>query len=62
VGLFNRGIEAARVTALWSDLGVSGRQAVRDLWRRQDLGNFDREFTATVPAHGAVLVQMRASR
>lgn len=37
-GLFNRGLEEATVTAKWSDLGITGRLAVRDLWRSRDLG------------------------
>jgi alpha-galactosidase len=58
VGLFNRGIEAAAVTAKWSDIGVSGKQPVRDLWRRKNLPDSDGAFTATVPAHGTVLVKV----
>jgi alpha-galactosidase len=58
VGLFNRGIESATVTARWSDIGVQGRQPVRDLWRRKNLGEFDGSFTATVAPHGVVLVKI----
>ena len=52
VGLFNRGEAEAAVAAKWSDLGLSGPRAVRDLWRQavKDLGMFDGEFKATVPA------------
>ena len=31
---------------------------VRDLWRQQDLGVFAGQFSASVPAHGVVLVKM----
>jgi len=58
VGLFNRGDDEGPVTAKWSDLGISGRQTVRDLWRQKDVGQFDTEFTATVPSHGVVLVKI----
>jgi alpha-galactosidase len=58
VGLFNRGLQAAPVTARWTDIGVTGPQRVTDLWRQKDLGTFEGAFTATVPAHGAVLVRM----
>ena len=37
----------------------SGEPTVRDLWRQKDLGKFDNEFTATVPAHGVVLVKVQ---
>ena len=58
VGLFNRGIESAKVTAKWSDIGVTGRQAVRDLWQRKNLGEFDGAFSATVAPHGVVLIRV----
>lgn len=58
VGLFNRFVAGADVTVTWEQLGLSGPQPVRDLWRREDLGTFDGAFTATVPAHGAVLIKI----
>ena len=32
VGLFNRGLQPAKMTATWTELGLRGRQPVRDLW------------------------------
>lgn len=58
VGLFNRGPVKADVTARWSDLGLSGKQSVRDLWAQKDLGTADAAFTATVPGHGAKLIRI----
>src|ERR1019366_3407230 len=58
VGLFNRGDMAATVVAKWTDLGLNGTRAVRDLWRQKDLGHFKEEFKATVPRHGVVLVRV----
>ena len=58
VGLFNRGGDAAKVTAKWSDLGVSGSHAVRDLWDHKDLGKMADEFSANVPSHGVVMVKI----
>ncbi len=60
VGLFNRGEDAALVSAKWADLGVQGRQIVRDLWRQKDLGEYEGEFQAQVPRHGVVLLRLRA--
>ena len=40
VALFNRGLQAATVNARWSDIGVMGRQPVRDLWQQRDIGTF----------------------
>ena len=58
VGLCNRGEVPAEVVAKWSDLGVSGRQTVRDLWRQRDLGEFAGEFKASVPRHGVLLLRL----
>ena len=62
VGLFNRGNASAEVTAKWADLGVTGPQTVRDLWRQKDLGVFEREFSSTVGRHGVRLVRLWASK
>jgi alpha-galactosidase len=58
VGLFNRSRDEARVTAKWPDLGLTGKQLVRDLWRQKNLGRFAGKFEATIPRHGVVLVRM----
>jgi alpha-galactosidase len=59
VGLCNRGETKETITAKWSDIGVTGKKTVRDLWRQRDLGKFDGQFTATVPRHGVVLIRVR---
>jgi alpha-galactosidase len=58
VGLFNRGETETKITAYWSDLGISEKQKVRDIWRQKDLGRFSEKFTARVPGHGVVMVRM----
>ena len=58
VGLFNRGEMENPVIVKWSDLGLAGKQAVRDLWRQKDLGDFTDSFSAKVGRHGAVLVRI----
>jgi alpha-galactosidase len=58
VGLFNRGEGMAKVTARWSDIGVTGTHKLRDLWRRQDLGNMVDAYTAEVPSHGVALIKI----
>jgi alpha-galactosidase len=58
VGLFNRGEAAASITVKWSDLGVSGQQSVRDLWRQKNLGKFPDQFKTDVSRHGVVLVKV----
>ncbi|MGC8640254.1 MAG: NPCBM/NEW2 domain-containing protein [Isosphaeraceae bacterium] len=58
VGLFNLGEDEAPVQITWRDLGLTGSQKVRDLWRRKDLGTHDNSFTARVPRHGVVLIKV----
>ena len=61
VGLFNRGEFENSVTVKWSDLGISGKQIVRDLWRQQDAGAFADSFTVKVARHGVMLIRVRPS-
>lgn len=58
VGLFNRGEDDAVVTAKWTDLGLTGKCLVRDLWRQKDQGVSNDQFQATVPSHGVVLIKI----
>lgn len=58
VGLFNRGEGTVEVGATWADVGVSGKQAVRDLWRQKDVGVFEGRYVASVGRHGVVLVKL----
>ena len=41
-----------------SDLGISGRWGIRDLWRQKDLGAFDRRYTAPVARHGVLMLRL----
>lgn len=58
VALYNLSKESATVTAKWSDLNISGKQIVRDLWRQKDLGVFEGKFETRVNPHGVVLVKI----
>jgi alpha-galactosidase len=58
-GLFNPGDSVQRVVLRWSDLGISGKYIVRDLWRQKDLGVFEGEYSADVRRHGVVMVSLR---
>ncbi len=57
-GLFNLGNAPASVTLKWTDIGISGSQKVRDLWRQKDLGAFTDSFSSPVNPHGVVLVRV----
>ena len=58
VGLFNRGRRAETVTCRWDYIDEYGAQPVRDLWQRQDVGEFNGEFGIEVAAHGCRLLKV----
>ena len=58
VGLCNRGEMEIEIAAKWSDLGLKGKQRVRDLWRQKDLGEFADSFTAKVGRHGTFMIRL----
>jgi hypothetical protein len=55
VALFNRGSREATITASFAELGVSGTQIVRDVWRRKDVGPATGSLSVIVPQQGALL-------
>jgi len=58
VGLFNLSEAPRAITVTAADLGVNGRQRVRDLWRWKDVGTIADAYTASVGRHGVMLVRM----
>jgi len=58
VGLFNRGKTGAKVVANFTELKLSGKQIIRNLWCQKNLGEFEGKFTAFVPAQGVVLIKL----
>ena len=62
IGLFNRDEFPHKVTARWTDVGVSGKQMVRDLWRQVDLGTFADSYGVEVPRHGAAMIRVWKAR
>jgi alpha-galactosidase len=59
VGLFNLGEMEGPVEVQWTDLKISGKQVVRDLWRQKDVGVFDETFSTPVRSHGVVMIKIR---
>lgn len=57
-GLFNLSEEPAKLAVSWAELGISGKQRVRDIWRQKDLGKFKWEFETEVPGHGVTMVRL----
>ena len=62
VGLFNTSAAETTITANWSDLKLTGKQTVRDLWRQKDRGVFENKFEATVASHGVVLIRVMPAK
>lgn len=58
VGLFNLGEDEQNMSISWNALHLTGKQFVRNLWKQQDIGVFDSEFSADVPSHGVVYVKI----
>jgi alpha-galactosidase len=58
VGLFNLGETEKPVGVKWEELGVKGRQRVRDVWRQKDLGAFAERYEVPVARHGVRLVRV----
>jgi alpha-galactosidase len=59
VGLFNLSNAPATATFTGSDVGMAGPIRVRDLWRQQDLGGFEKPYETPVAPHGVVLLRVR---
>jgi alpha-galactosidase len=58
VALFNRADAGQVITAKWSDLGISGKRKVRDLWQQKDLPAAEGKVAATVPSYGVVMLRL----
>ena len=58
VGLINSGESEFPASVNFSDTGYSGPVHVRDLWERKNLGVFKNSYSAIVPKHGVVLIEI----
>ena len=62
VALFNLGADSSDVTADFSDLGITGKASVRDLWSHQNLGSHSGSITENLPSHGSRLFTVTPAR
>ena len=58
VGLFNLAETERPISVSWKELGLEGKQRVRDLWRQRDEGARDGRFEAPVGRHGVKLIRL----
>jgi alpha-galactosidase len=57
VGLFNLKNEEASLAINWSELMISGKNIIRDLWRQEDIGTYNNSFATQVAPHGVMMVR-----
>ena len=55
VAFFNRGTQDATMSASFSQLGVTGTPAIRDLWRRADVTGMTTSLSVSVPGSAALI-------
>lgn len=58
VALFNIGNEDASIELKLKEIGIQGNCEIRDLWKRNTIGQFSNLFTCKVEPHGVVLVKI----
>jgi hypothetical protein len=61
VGLFNLGEDAKSVSVNLSELGLTGKVIVRDLWKHQNAGTFTNNYQQQINKHGAALLMLSAN-
>lgn len=58
VGLFNLADQPASLSVSWDELGLSGRQVVRDLWRQKTVEIAKGKYQVAVARHGVALLRL----
>jgi alpha-galactosidase len=60
IALFNRNDQEQPISVNWSSAGLTGKKLrARDLWKHADVPVRGDSYTATVPAHGVVLLRVQ---
>lgn len=62
VAFFNTGNAKGKVKVEWKDLGLSGKQTVRDLWRKKDVGTADQSMEVEVNSHGSSFFRLNPKK
>ena len=58
VAMFNRDDRDQLMIVKWSDLGITCKHEVRDIWHHADRGRIKDLFEAEVSSHGAVVIRV----
>jgi alpha-galactosidase len=56
--IWNNQPESKKISFKASDIHISGKFSVRDVWRQKDLGVYENSFETLVPFHGVVLLRI----
>ncbi len=59
IGLFNRNDVDKKIDVQYSEIGLSGKRIIRNLWIQKDLGTFMNQYSTSVPSHGVVMLRIR---
>jgi alpha-galactosidase len=62
MGVFNLNNEEATVKVCFDEIGLTGKQLFRDLWRQEEMGTVENCFQVKLPAHGVSMVRIREQR
>lgn len=57
-GIFNLNNKSQEISINMAEIGLKGMQSIRDIWRQKNIGESDNKFSATIPAHGVVLIKL----
>lgn len=60
VAMFNLGDQPQDIDFTFASIGMIGKIAIRDLWKKQDVGIFKQSYHQQVNKHGAVLLKLVA--
>jgi alpha-galactosidase len=61
VALFNIGETEHAVSIRFSELGLKGKVVVRDLWKKEDIGIFKKQYAQKLRPHSSVLIKVSAA-
>ncbi len=58
IGLFNLSDTPREVLVSWQEMGISGPQQVRDVWRQRNIGSARDFYSSRINRHGVMLVRL----
>lgn len=62
VGLFNLSEDSKNIAIDFAALGLKGKITVRDLWKKQNTGVFNKSYQQTINKHGSALLMLSAAK